>query len=202
MAFIPIPSILAAAKRNKELGVGRASGAQSIYPLGITLLILFFVGGIGLMMLTQNPIPFILCVLAGFYIMFTIRVADQWEKAVVLRMGRFQGLRGPGMFYILPIIDSVSRVVDQPVRVTDVTAESALTRDNVPVNVDAIVYWVENFFDAIALGAQTAHARQSARTNWVTSSPAASTWARNCNASSMKRPTRGASPCNRSKSSR
>ena len=85
----------------------------------------------------------------------------------MLRMGRFQGLRGPGMFYVIPIVDSVSRVVDQRVRVTDVTAESALTKDTVPVNVDAIVFWVvwdaekcvlevENFFDAISLGAQTA----------------------------------------------
>jgi regulator of protease activity HflC (stomatin/prohibitin superfamily) len=86
---------------------------------------------------------------------------------VVLRLGKYRGLRGPGLFHIIPIMDEVSRLVDQRVRVTDVTAESALTRDTVPVNVDAIVFWlvwdaekcvleVQDFVDAITLGAQTA----------------------------------------------
>ena len=167
MAFVPIPSIIAASKRNKELGMGGSTGAQSICPLGIFLLIVLSLSGVGLAVWAKNPIPYIVLQLAGFYVVFALRVADQWEKAVVLRMGRFQGLRGPGMFYVIPIVDSVSRVVDQRVRVTDVTAESALTKDTVPVNVDAIVYWVvwdaekcvlevENFFDAITLGAQSA----------------------------------------------
>jgi len=164
---IIIPALAAASKRNKELGVGGTSGAQSICPLGVFLLLILAFTGIGVSVLLKNPIPYLIFQLAGFYVLFAIRVADQWEKAVVLRMGRFQGLRGPGMFYVIPIVDSVSRVVDQRVRVTDVTAESALTKDTVPVNVDAIVFWVvwdaekcvlevENFFDAITLGAQTA----------------------------------------------
>jgi regulator of protease activity HflC (stomatin/prohibitin superfamily) len=85
----------------------------------------------------------------------------------VLRLGRYRGLRGPGLFFIVPVVDATSKFVDQRVRVTDVTAESALTRDTVPVNVDAIVFWVvwnaekcilevESFFDAITLSAQTA----------------------------------------------
>jgi regulator of protease activity HflC (stomatin/prohibitin superfamily) len=99
--------------------------------------------------------------------MFALKVADQWQKVAVLRLGKYQGLRGPGMFHIIPVIDTMSRFVDQRVRVTDVTAESALTRDTVPVNVDAIVFWVvwnaekcilevEDFQVAIALSAQTA----------------------------------------------
>ena len=167
MAFIQIPSIAAASKRNRELGVGGSTGAQSICPLGIFLMILLTLAGVIVTGLTRQPWGALAGTLAGIYVLFTIRVADQWEKAVVLRMGRFQGLRGPGMFTVIPIIDSVSRVVDQRVRVTDVTAESALTKDTVPVNVDAIVYWVvwdaekcvlevENFFEAITLGAQTA----------------------------------------------
>jgi regulator of protease activity HflC (stomatin/prohibitin superfamily) len=99
--------------------------------------------------------------------MFAIQVAKQWEKAAVLRLGRYRGLRGPGPFLIVPIIDSVSRYVDQRVRVTDVHAESALTRDTVPVNVDAIIFWlvwdaekcileVQDFQQAITLSAQTA----------------------------------------------
>ena len=103
----------------------------------------------------------------GLYFMFAIRVADQWEKVAVLRLGRYIGLRGPGLFHIIPIVDSLSRFVDQRVRVANVTAESALTRDTVPVNVDAIVFWVvwnaeksilevEDFIGAITLSAQTA----------------------------------------------
>jgi len=70
-----------------------------------------------------------------------IRIADQWEKAVVLRMGKFLGLRGPGIFFIIPIIDRVDLYVDQRVRVTDFSAEKTLTKDTVPVDVDAVVYW-------------------------------------------------------------
>jgi len=70
-----------------------------------------------------------------------IRIADQWEKAVVLRMGKFRGLKGPGLFLIIPILDRVAYFIDQRVRVTDFTAEETLTKDTVPTNVDAVVYW-------------------------------------------------------------
>ena len=103
----------------------------------------------------------------GVYLLFAIKVASQWERAAVLRLGRYRGLCGPGIFHIIPIVDSISFFVDQRVRVTNVSAESALTRDTVPVNVDAIVFWVvwsaekctlevENFYEAISLSAQTA----------------------------------------------
>ncbi|MCJ7579563.1 MAG: slipin family protein [Candidatus Aminicenantes bacterium] len=69
------------------------------------------------------------------------RIANQWEKAVVLRMGKFIGLKGPGLFLIIPIIDRVAYYIDQRVRVTDFTAEETLTKDTVPTNVDAVVYW-------------------------------------------------------------
>jgi regulator of protease activity HflC (stomatin/prohibitin superfamily) len=70
-----------------------------------------------------------------------IRIADQWERAVVLRMGRYKGLKGPGLFMIIPIIDHVSAYIDQRVRVSAFKAEQTLTKDTVPVNVDAVVYW-------------------------------------------------------------
>jgi regulator of protease activity HflC (stomatin/prohibitin superfamily) len=106
-------------------------------------------------------------VVLGLAVVFGIKVVDQWEKAVVLRFGRYRGLRGPGLFAIIPVVDVVSHLVDQRVRATDVTAESALTRDTVPVNVDAIVFWlvwdaekavleVQSFFNAIFLSSQTA----------------------------------------------
>jgi regulator of protease activity HflC (stomatin/prohibitin superfamily) len=105
--------------------------------------------------------------LVGCYVLFALKIADQWEKAVVLRFGRYRGLRGPGLFWIIPVVDAIAHLVDQRVRATDVTAESALTQDTVPVNVDAIVFWlvwdaekaileVQSFFDAIFLASQTA----------------------------------------------
>jgi regulator of protease activity HflC (stomatin/prohibitin superfamily) len=103
----------------------------------------------------------------GLYFLFAIRVADQWEKVAVLRFGRYLGLRGPGVFHMFPVVDSLSRFVDQRVRVESVSAESTLTRDTVPVIVDAIVFWmiwnpeksileVQDFSQAISMSAQTA----------------------------------------------
>jgi regulator of protease activity HflC (stomatin/prohibitin superfamily) len=100
-------------------------------------------------------------------LLFAIRVADQWERAIVLRMGKYRGLRGPGLFHIIPVLDTITGFVDQRIRVSSVTAESTLTRDTVPVNVDAIVFWVvwnaeksvlevSDFLNAITLSAQTA----------------------------------------------
>jgi regulator of protease activity HflC (stomatin/prohibitin superfamily) len=110
--------------------------------------------------------PLVAGLLAGIYLLFSIKVADQWEKVAVLRLGRYVGLRGPGLFHMIPIVDTLSRYVDQRVRVASVTAESTLTRDTVPVNVDAIVFWlvwnaeksileVEDFVQAITMSAQT-----------------------------------------------
>lgn len=122
--------------------------------------------GFGLMQLTGNPAPAAVGALAGLYLLFSIKVADQWEKVAVLRLGRYIGLRGPGIFHVIPIVETLSRYVDQRVRVASVTAESTLTRDTVPVNVDAIVFWlvwnaeksileVEDFVQAITMSAQT-----------------------------------------------
>ena len=95
------------------------------------------------------------------------RVAQQWERAVVLRLGRFIGLRGPGLFWIIPLVDSVSRKIDQRVITTTFAAEQTLTSDTVPVNVDAVLFWivydpekaaleVQNYGQAISWAAQTA----------------------------------------------
>ena len=125
--------------------------------------------GLGLLAVrvTGQPLYAAASALIGIWFLFAIQVVDQWEKVAVLRFGRYRGLRGPGIFLILPVIDSLSRYVDQRVRVTTVSAESALTRDTVPVNVDAIIFWlvwnaeksileVEDFMQAITLGSQTA----------------------------------------------
>ncbi len=138
-----------------------------ISSIGLALFIVCaLLGGIVTMAL-NHPAPLFAGGFIGLYFMFAIKVADQWEKAAVLRLGRYRGLFGPGAFHIIPIVDSISRVVDQRVRVTGVSAESTLTRDTVPTDVDAIVFWivwnaekcvleVQNFQDAVMMSAQTA----------------------------------------------
>jgi regulator of protease activity HflC (stomatin/prohibitin superfamily) len=113
----------------------------------------------------ESPVLVATVVLAGL-LSPAIQMAYQWEKAVILRFGRFRGLRGSGLFFIMPIFDKVSNYVDQRIRVSDFKAETTLTRDTVPVNVDAIAFWmvwdaeksvleVEDFIDAVTLSAQT-----------------------------------------------
>src|SRR5512142_102906 len=84
----------------------------------------------------------IVWILIGLYIMLALKVAQQWEKAVVLRLGKFRALRGPGMFWIVPIIDSTTTWIDHRVMVTPFNAEKTLTKDTVPVDVDAVLFWV------------------------------------------------------------
>lgn len=103
----------------------------------------------------------------GVYLAMAPRVATQWERAVVLRLGRFVGLRGPGLFWVIPLLDRVAVWVDVRVRTTGFAAERTLTRDTVPVNVDAVLFWqvadaeraalgLEDYEEAVAWAAQTA----------------------------------------------
>lgn len=109
----------------------------------------------------------IVLVLFGLYILYGLKVAQQWEKAVVLRLGNFRGLRGPGMFWMVPIIDSTTTWIDHRVMVTPFNAEKTLTKDTVPVDVDAVLFWaiwdaekaaleVQDYRGAISWAAQTA----------------------------------------------
>ena len=115
----------------------------------------------------KNPIPLIAGFLIGFYLLFAIQVVRPWERVALMRLGRYVGLRGPGFFHMVPVLESISAIVYQRVRVHSVTAESTLTRDTVPVNVDANMFWmvwnaekaileVENFMEAVNMSAQTA----------------------------------------------
>ena len=111
-------------------------------PISLTvLLVLISVSIILSVLQIVNVQVFVLLILFSGLFATSIRIADQWERAVVLRMGKFKGLRGPGPFMIIPIIDSVSAYIDQRVRVSAFKAEQTLTKDTVPVNVDAVVYW-------------------------------------------------------------
>jgi regulator of protease activity HflC (stomatin/prohibitin superfamily) len=135
--------------------------------IAVALFVISVMIGLALMFVLSSRIPLFAGLLVGLYLLFSIKVADQWEKVAVLRLGRFIGLRGPGLFHMIPTVDSLSRFVDQRVRTANVTAESTLTRDTVPVNVDAIVFWlvwnaeksileVQDFVQAITMSAQTA----------------------------------------------
>jgi regulator of protease activity HflC (stomatin/prohibitin superfamily) len=114
-----------------------------------------------------NPLPIIVMALIGAILMQAPRVAQQWERAVVLRLGRFTGLRGPGLFWVIPFVDTVSSWVDQRTITTSFAAEQTLTADTVPVNVDAVLFWmvhdaqkaaleVQEYAQAVSWAAQTA----------------------------------------------
>ena len=105
------------------------------------LLILVIVSAVLYVSKIINIPVFILLLLLSGLVASAIRIADQWERAVVLRMGKYNGLKGPGPFMIIPVIDSVPTYIDQRVRVSAFKAEQTLTKDTVPVNVDAVVYW-------------------------------------------------------------
>jgi hypothetical protein len=129
------------------------------------------VGSIGIgvisFMASGNPISLVVLVLVGVVLMQAPRVAKQWERAVVLRLGRFVGLRGPGLFWITPFVDTVSSWIDQRTITTSFAAEQTLTADTVPVNVDAVLFWmvhdvqkaaleVQDYAQAVSWAAQTA----------------------------------------------
>src|SRR5450755_4443492 len=159
-----MPDLLNLNNARRRFGIPR----RRVSPLALLLFVLcIMAGAAGSAAANNNPAPLGAGALIGLYVLLSMKVADQWEKVAVLRLGKYSGLRGPGLFFIVPFIDEVTQFVDQRVRVTDVKAESALTRDTVPVNVDAIVFWVvwnaeksllevSDFENAISLSAQTA----------------------------------------------
>ncbi|MCI0550185.1 MAG: slipin family protein [Anaerolineae bacterium] len=142
--------------------------------IAITLSIVFLVAAIfgGLLMDGRVDgrwigLYVIAMILIGTYMLFAVRVAAQWEKAIVLRLGKFHGLRGPGLFWIIPIVDTIPAWIDHRVMVTPFSAEKTLTKDTVPVDVDAVLFWVvwdaekaalevKDYQSAIAWSAQTA----------------------------------------------
>jgi len=140
---------------------------QELNGVAVLLFVVCLLSGVAAAQVMHQPAAVIVGALMGLYFLFAIKVVRQWEKVAVLRLGRYVGLRGPGLCHIVPILETLSPYVDQRVRVASVSAESTLTRDTVPVNVDAIVFWmvwnaekcileVENFIEAINMSAQTA----------------------------------------------
>jgi len=109
-------------------------------------------------------------VIVALIIMTSLRTALQWDRSVVLRLGRFQELKGPGIFWIVPLLDRVARYVDMRIRATELFSERTLTKDTVPVNVDAICFWLvwvrdiiipRALEDAMSMQAQAERERQA-----------------------------------------
>jgi regulator of protease activity HflC (stomatin/prohibitin superfamily) len=115
----------------------------------------------------DSSVPAIVMAIVGLALMRAPQIAQQWERAIVLRLGRFAGLRGPGLFWIIPFVDTISSWIDQRTVTTAFAAEQTLTADTVPVNVDAVLFWmvhdaqqaaleVQNYPQAVSWAAQTA----------------------------------------------
>lgn len=110
--------------------------------ISITVFILLAGALTGVYLLQLIPVSvFVGLLVFSVFATSSIQIADQWEKAVVLRMGKYKGLKGPGIFFIFPIVDQVINYIDQRIRVSDFKAEQTLTKDTVPVNVVAVLYW-------------------------------------------------------------
>ena len=138
-------------------------------PNVIAALVLVIVPALGLavMAVRRNPVYFIGALFVAILLAMSPKIAKQWEKAIVLRLGKYVGTRGPGLFWIVPLLDSVSVYIDQRVITTSFAAEQTLTADTVPVNVDAVLFWmvydpekaaleVQEYTDAVSWAAQTA----------------------------------------------
>src|ERR1700726_1246388 len=156
-----VPVVFGRRSEASDSGVARVNVVAIAVLLGSIVF-----GGVG-SMASGNPIPLVVMVLVGVVLMQAPRIAQQWERAVVLRLGRFVGLHGPGLFWIMPFIDSVSSWIDQRTITTSFAAEQTLTSDTVPVSVDAVLFWmvhdvqkaaleVQDYSAAVSWAAQTA----------------------------------------------
>jgi regulator of protease activity HflC (stomatin/prohibitin superfamily) len=171
-----------ALKKTKEASSSKPQGPSdqwsskpAVYiPLPAVLAaVIVMLAGLGVHWLVQGGLEpanvpiLVVTILLALYVLLALKVASQWERFIVLRLGKFHRLNGPGMFFLIPVVESIAQVVDMRIRATDFSSESTLTKDTVPVNVDAICFWmawdakkavleVQDFFQAIVLSAQTA----------------------------------------------
>lgn len=145
-----------------------AKAMPHVHPAQIAVLIICIAAGVGVTaIMPQYPWAIAPAILIGLFFFSAIQVGAQWEKGVVLRMGKFRGLKGPGSFMIIPVIDNVAKWIDHRVIATGFNAEQTLTMDTVPVDVDAVLFWmiwdaekaaleVQDYQQAIFWSAQTA----------------------------------------------
>src|SRR5579864_8519060 len=120
----------------------RDAQERRMNPIAIAASLPFFAGAALAFAVVRAPIIGVVFILLAVTMLYSLQMARQWEKAVVLRAGKLSGVYGPGVFFIVPVIDQITAWVDQRIQTTAVNAEQALTRDTVPVNVDAIIFWI------------------------------------------------------------
>ena len=161
--------------RIRKRGSATATNSVRLNPVAATLSsIIFILSTGGTVYLGESSandfttgIYLMATMFAGLYILLALKIANQWEKAVVLRFGKYRGLYGPGIFWVIPVVDRVAAWIDHRVMVSPFSAEKTLTRDTVPVDVDAVLFWlvwdaekaaleVEDYQTAITWAAQTA----------------------------------------------
>jgi regulator of protease activity HflC (stomatin/prohibitin superfamily) len=158
-------AVMSSVRRSQDPGVSFGIHGPNVVAMTILL------GAIGIgaaaSLVLRNVVPVVVFTLLGVLLMPAPKIAQQWERAVVLRFGRYVGLRGPGLFWIVPYVDCVSSMIDQRTIATGFAAEQTLTADTVPVNVDAVLFWmvhdaekaaleVQDYSRAVAWAAQTA----------------------------------------------
>jgi len=152
---------------NKRSNVDAVQREVRMNVIAFLLFVVLLGAGIWLTAATAAPWGLLVGLVLGVTLMQSPKVAKQWERAVVLRLGRYVGLRGPGLFWIVPFVDTVTRWIDQRVITTSFAAEETLTSDTVPVNVDAVLFWlvydpekaaleVQEYVQAVSWAAQTA----------------------------------------------
>jgi regulator of protease activity HflC (stomatin/prohibitin superfamily) len=158
-------AVMASVRRTQEPMI--VSNGASLNVVAVAILLAALAIGAAAAALMRNPIPIIAGAVVGLLLAPSPKIAQQWERAIVLRFGRYVGLRGPGLFWIVPFVDRVSSVIDQRTIATGFAAEQTLTADTVPVNVDAVLFWmvhdaekaaleVQDYGRAVAWAAQTA----------------------------------------------
>jgi regulator of protease activity HflC (stomatin/prohibitin superfamily) len=156
-----VPAVRAArlaARRNSSSLSSSSLSLPNSYPTEVrmnpisALIFVIFIGGAVLSFMARMPLPItIVLALIGIFLGYSVKMAQQWERAVVLRLGKLHAVKGPGLFILIPIFDAVTTWIDQRIRTTEVNAEQALTKDTVPVNVDAIVFWMVHDAERAAL---------------------------------------------------
>ena len=146
---------------------GRPVSGPRLNIVSIFVLVASILVGFAITAVTLKPGALILFAVLGAILAQAPKIAAEWERGVVLRLGRFAGLRGPGLFWVIPFVDRVNSWIDQRVITTGFAAEQSLTADTVPVNVDAVLFWlvhdpqkaaleVQDYFNAVTWAAQTA----------------------------------------------
>jgi regulator of protease activity HflC (stomatin/prohibitin superfamily) len=151
---------------NPKIGPKLASSAR-LNVVAVLVFLVFFLPGLGLTISRNTPAYAVAGILLGWIFGRSPQVAKQWERAIVLRLGKFRVRQGPGLFWIVPFIDTIPAWIDQRTITTSFAAEQTLTSDTVPVNVDAVLFWVvydaekaalevQDYMQAVSWAAQTA----------------------------------------------